>query len=226
MGAMRVLYGKNEAERQLRRGAADEDAAARDSVLETLRRVRQEGDAALRELTARFDGADIGSVLVPEEAFASAKQNVPFELQRAIAQAAARIRNFYEKQPAGGFLEQMAGSLLGQLVRPLARVACYVPGGSAPLFSTLLMSAVPAQVAGVEEVIVATRRAKDGSVAPEILVAASLLGLTKVYRMGGAQAVAALAYGTKSVPKVDKIVGPGNRYVVLAKGLVYGGCGD
>ncbi len=222
---MRVLRGKEEAKRALRRGAADEDAAARDSVLMTLRRVREKGDAALFELTKRFDGVDLDDVLVPKEAFAEAERSVSPELGRAIGKAAARVRTFHEKQPSSGFLEQMDGSLLGQIVRPLERVACYVPGGSAPLFSTLLMTAVPAQVAGVKEVVVATPPRRDGSVAPEILVAASLLGLTKVYRMGGAQAVAALAYGTETVPKVDKIVGPGNRYVVLAKGLVYGDVG-
>ncbi len=226
---MRVLHGKDEAKRELRRGAADEDAAARDSVLETLRRVRDEGDAALFELTKRFDGVELGEVLVPADAFTEAERFVPHELQRAIERAAERVRTFHEKQPAGGFLEQIDGSLLGQLVHPLECAACYVPGGSAPLFSTLLMTAIPAQVAGVEEVVVATPPRKDdarcGGVAPEILVAASLLGITKVYRMGGAQAIAALAYGTQSVPKVDKIVGPGNRYVVLAKQLVYGDVG-
>ena len=222
---MRVLYGKGEAKRDLRRGAAREDAAARNSVSATLKRIREEGDAALRELTERFDGVDLTDNLVPEEAFARAERSVPPELKSAIARSAQRVRAFHEKQPAGGFLEQIDGSLLGQLVRPLARVACYVPGGSAPLFSTLLMTAVPAQVAGVKEVVVATPPRKDGNVAPEILVAASLLGITKVYRMGGAQAVAALAYGTQTIPKVDKIVGPGNRFVVLAKQLVYGEVG-
>ena len=222
---MRVLYGKGEAKRDLRRGAAREDAAARNSVSATLKRIREEGDAALRELTERFDGVDLTDNLVPEEAFARAERSVPPELKSAIARSAQRVRAFHEKQPAGGFLEQIDGSLLGQLVRPLARVACYVPGGSAPLFSTLLMTAAPAQVAGVKEVVVATPPRKDGNVAPEILVAASLLGITKVYRMGGAQAVAALAYGTQTIPKVDKIVGPGNRFVVLAKQLVYGEVG-
>ncbi len=224
-GTMRVLHGKDEAARTLRRGAADEDAAARESVLTTLRRVREEGDAVLRELTARFDGVKLETFLMDEAAFGTAARQVPSDLQRAIERAAARVRAFHEAQPAGGFLEQTGGSLLGQLVRPLERVACYVPGGSAPLFSTLLMTAVPAQVAGAKEVVVATPPREDGSVAPEILVTASLLGITKVYRLGGAQAVAALAYGTQTVPKVDKIVGPGNRFVVLAKQLVYGDVG-
>ena len=110
-------------------------------------------------------------------------------------------------------------------MRPLERVACYIPGGTAPLFSTLLMTAIPAQVAGVPDIVVATPPRKNGSVAPEILMTARLLGLSEVYRMGGAQAVAALAYGTERVPRVDKIVGPGNRFVVHAKRLVYGAVG-
>lgn len=201
------------------------DGDVQRAVEGVVRDVREEGDGALRRFTERFDGVTLESWPVPEEAFGRSFESVPDDLKRAIRRAAARIRDFHTQQPKGGFLHASNGGLLGQLVRPLERVALYVPGGSAPLFSTLLMTAVPALVAGVPEVVVATPPRPDGSVAPEILFAARELGIGTVYRFGGAQAVAALAFGTETVPRVDKIVGPGNRYVVAAKRLVYGAVG-
>lgn len=220
---MKVLRGLDEARAVFtRRRAPQNDQATRRATEQILNRVRDEGDDALRHYSERFDGVRLGELTVSADAFADALGVVPGELREAIALSARRIRAYYEHQPREGFLQPEAGGLLGQLVRPLERVACYVPGGSAPLFSTLLMSAVPAQVAGVPDIVVATPPRKDGSVAPEILVAAHELGLTTVYRVGGAQAIGALAYGTETIAPVDKIVGPGNPYVVAAKQLVFG----
>ena len=187
--------------------------------------VRTGGDRALRRLTLQYDEVDLDQWRVPVSAFTEAREQMPDELQRAIRLAADRIRAFYERQPKDGILYQERGSLLGQLVQPMSRIGCYVPGGAAPLFSTLLMLAVPARVAGVPDIVVATPPRSDGSVAREILAAAQEAGIDTVLRIGGAQAIAALAYGTETIPRVDKIVGPGNRFVVLAKRLVYGAVG-
>ncbi len=222
MLCMQVLRGYAEAERVFSSRGGEPDAGQRDVVADILAQVKTSGDAAVLSCTERFDGVKLDALRVPEAAFAEAERSVPGAVKEAMALSAARIRAFYAHQPQEGFLQQAGGGLLGQLVRPLERVGVYVPGGSAPLFSTLLMCAVPAQVAGVPELVVATPPRADGSVAPEILVAARLLGIREVYRVGGAQAIAALAYGTESVPRVDKIVGPGNTYVVLAKQLVFG----
>ena len=224
-GAMLTLTGPEARKLFQNRSADASDPEIERAVAEVLHAVRTEGDAALMRFTERFDGVRLEDPRVPPTAFDEAEARVPGELKRAIELAAARVRDFYSHQPKEGFLHPAEGALLGLLVRPLERVACYVPGGTAPLFSTLLMTAVPAQVAGVPDIVVATPPRKDGSVAPEILVTARLLGLGEVYRMGGAQAVAALAYGTNKVPRVDKIVGPGNRYVVHAKRMVYGAVG-
>ena len=223
---MKVLRGLDEARAVFtRRRAPQNDQATRRATEEILDRVRDEGDDALRHYSERFDGVRLDELTVPADAFADALGVVPSDLREAIALSARRIRAYYEHQPREGFLRSEAGGLIGQLVRPLERVGCYVPGGSAPLFSTLLMSAVPAQVAGVPDIVVATPPRKDGSVAPEILVAAHELGISTVYRVGGAQAIAALAYGTETITPVDKIVGPGNPYVVAAKQLVFGTVG-
>ncbi len=185
--------------------------------------VRERGDDALRDWTERLDGARPDALAVSADDLNAA--SVPADLHAAILTAITRVRAFYEQQPAHGFLNHGPDGALGQLVRPLARVGVYVPGGLAPLISTLIHTAVPAQVAGVTDIVIATPPARDGSVHPAILVAARELGLTQVYRAGGAQAIAALAYGTASIPAVDKIAGPGNLFVVIAKRLVYGQTG-
>lgn len=185
--------------------------------------VRARGDDALRHWTRTLDGADLAALEVPEDEITRAQ--VTPELHAAVRLAIARVRAFYEQQPAHGFLNHSPDGALGQLVRPLGRVGVYVPGGLAPLISTLIHTAVPAQVAGVPEIIVTTPPGPDGRVHPAILVAARELGLTRVYRVGGAQAIGALAYGTATVPAVDKIAGPGNLFVVIAKRLVYGQTG-
>ena len=185
--------------------------------------VRVRGDDALRDWTERLDGARPDTLAVSADDLNAA--SVPADLHAAILTAITRVRAFYEQQPAHGFLNHGPDGALGQLVRPLARVGVYVPGGLAPLISTLIHTAVPAQVAGVTDIVIATPPARDGSVHPAILVAARELGLSQVYRAGGAQAIAALAYGTASIPAVDKIAGPGNLFVVIAKRLVYGQTG-
>ncbi|UCH26158.1 MAG: histidinol dehydrogenase [Trueperaceae bacterium] len=226
MAPMQIIYGKAEAIRRFEtRSFEVELDTSRRIVEDTLAEVRTRGDAALREITLRFDGVELDTFEVPQDAFDHAERSVKSPLKEAIMVAVDRIRGFYQHQSKEGFLYQADGSLLGVLVRPLDRIGCYVPGGTAPLFSSLLMTAVPAQVAGVRDIVVATPPRRDGSVAPEILFAAKVLGLETVYRVGGAQAVAALAYGTPSIPRVDKIVGPGNRFVVLAKQALFGTVG-
>ncbi|MDB5044237.1 MAG: histidinol dehydrogenase [Deinococcus sp.] len=185
--------------------------------------VRARGDDALRDWTERLDGVRLGHLEVSADELAAAR--VDADLHAAIRLAIARVRAFYMQQPAHGFLNHDEGGALGQLIRPLGRVGVYVPGGLAPLISTLIHTAVPAQVAGVPEIVIATPPARDGSIHPAILVAARELGLTRIVRVGGAQAIAALAYGTATLPAVDKIAGPGNLFVVIAKRLVYGQTG-
>ncbi|MHA0037293.1 histidinol dehydrogenase [Deinococcus sp. PESE-13] len=185
--------------------------------------VRARGDDALRDWTERLDGPRPAELEVPAAELEAAQ--VAPELHAAIRLAAERVRAFYRQQPAHGFLEHGPDGALGQLVRPLGRVGVYVPGGLAPLISTLIHTAVPAQVAGVQDIVVTTPPGRDGQVHPAILVAARELGLSRVFKVGGAQAIAALAYGTASVPAVDKIAGPGNLFVVIAKRLVYGQTG-
>ncbi|UQN06942.1 histidinol dehydrogenase [Deinococcus sp. QL22] len=185
--------------------------------------VRARGDDALRDWTERLDGVRPEHLEVSAEELADA--TVDADLHAAIRLAIARVRAFYVQQPAHGFLTHDEGGALGQLIRPLGRVGVYVPGGLAPLISTLIHTAVPAQVAGVPEIVVATPPAAGGQIHPAILVAARELGLTRIVRVGGAQAIAALAYGTATLPAVDKIAGPGNLFVVIAKRLVYGQTG-
>jgi histidinol dehydrogenase len=202
------------------RGATDL-AEVEPAVRRIVKQVRREGDRALRRYAERWDGLGKNeSVRVPEAVLQQAWQKTPAELRDAIAQAAANIRRFCEWQkPEEWRREIHPGVCVGQLVRPLASVGCYVPGGRYPLPSTLLMTVIPAQVAGVPEIRVVSPRP-----AQAILAAAAFLGVSEFYRVGGAQAVAALAYGTESIPRVDKIVGPGNRYVTAAKKLVAFDC--
>ncbi len=185
--------------------------------------VRRRGDAALGEWTQRIDGVSLDDLRVPSQDLATAYAALAPELRHALQVSIERVRAFHQKQPLGGWLDWSSdGSALGQIVRPLERVGVYTPGGRAPYPSTLIMCVVPAQVAGVEEIVVATPPDPQGQPAPIILAAAYACGLETVYRVGGAQAIAALAYGTQSIPRVDKIVGPGNIFVVLAKRQVYG----
>lgn len=207
------------------RRVAQDDEELLASVAKSLAEVREGGDAAVVELVERFDGVRLSDIKVSEADFAKAETQVDADLREAMQISVNRVRDFYDQQPKGGFLEQREGALLGQLVRPLERVACYVPAGQAPLFSTLIMTATPASVAGVKEIVVASPPGAQGKVAPEVLVAAQLCGVSEVYALGGPTAIAALAYGTETVRRVDKIVGPGSSYTVAAKKLVFGEVG-
>ena len=190
------------------------------TILET---VRQEGDKALYDYTRRFDRVELTSLAVTPEEIEAACAAVDPELIAVMEEAAENIRAFHRRQVRAGFIiTDRPGVVLGQRVLPLERVALYVPGGTASYPSTVLMDAIPAKLAGVPEVIMTTPPGPDGSVAPVILAAAKIAGVSRIFKLGGAQAVAALAYGTESVPRVDKIVGPGNAYVTEAKKQVFG----
>ena len=187
--------------------------------------IRENGDAAVSKYTKKFDGCDIDSsnILVTKEEIDKAMTEVEPELLEIIKKAAANIRAFHEKQKEEGFMMDVAkGSKIGVRVRPLRIAGIYVPGGTAPLPSTVLMDVIPASVAGVERVVFCTPPRKDGTIAPVILAAATIAGANEIYKVGGAQAIAAMAYGTETIPRVDKICGPGNIYVNTAKRLVFG----
>jgi histidinol dehydrogenase len=195
------------------------------AVAEILEHVRKERDKALFEYTERFDKAQIDAetIRVTEEEIDEAYRLVPPELLEIIRKALHNIEDYHKKQKQYSWFDSKPdGTILGQKVTPLWRVGVYVPGGKAAYPSSVLMNIVPAKVAGVEEIIMVTPPGRDGKVTPNTLVAAKEAGATAIYKVGGAQAIGALAYGTESIPKVDKIVGPGNIYVALAKKAVYG----
>lgn len=193
-------------------------AETRANVAALLDQVREIGDVALREITARFDRVQLGSFEVAAEEFAAARAAVSAELLEAMRQAASRIEAFHRAGMAKPYaVETAPGVVCERIIRPIPCVGLYVPAGSAPLPSTALMLGVPAKLAGCREVVLCTPPRKDGSADPAVLVAAQLTGVTRVFKLGGAQAIAALAFGTESVPKVDKIFGPGNSYVTEAK---------
>ena len=182
--------------------------------------VRRNGDRALRRYAERWDGlAQNQSVQVPDEEIAAAYKNISPDLRQSLREAAINIRRFCQWQMPKSWTRTRSGVSLGQLVRPLDSVGCYVPGGRYPLVSTLLMTVIPAQVAGVRNICVTSPNPSK-----EVLAAAAMLGVHNFYRVGGAQAIAALAYGTKTISRVDKIVGPGNNYVTAAKKLVAFDC--
>ena len=195
------------------------------AVAEILAKVKSEGDAALFAYTEQFDHVrlDAGSIRVTEEEIREAYEAVDPSLVEVIRKALVNIRNYHEKQKQNSwFTSESNGTMLGQKVTPLERVGVYVPGGKAVYPSSVLMNVVPAKVAGVDEIVMTTPPGRDGKVNPATLVAAKEAGADVIYKAGGAQAIAALAYGTQSIPKADKIVGPGNIFVALAKKAVYG----
>jgi histidinol dehydrogenase len=225
----------------LKRRPVIEDPTALERVAAILAEVRARGDAALREYTALYDHVALQELRVSD--YKAAYDHVPPKTVAALRLAAGRVEKFHRKQPLTSWITHELGGTLGQVVTPLDRVGVYVPGGTAPLPSSLLHAVIPARVAGVREVIVATPPRLEGGPSPSggpspnggpspsggpspiILVAADIAGVDALYQVGGAQAIAALAYGTQTIPRVDKIVGPGNLYVVLAKKLVFGSVG-
>lgn len=187
--------------------------------------IKQNGDKALFEYTKKFDKFDVNedNILVTQNEIDEAYNLVDSELIEVIKKSAERIAAYHQKQKVNSWLEPAKnGEMLGQLIRPLEKVGVYVPGGKAAYPSSVLMNIIPAKVAGVEHIIMTTPPSADGKINPTTIVAAHIAGVDKIYKAGGAQAVAALAFGTESVPKVDKIVGPGNIFVALAKRSVYG----
>ena len=192
-------------------------------VSEIIENVKANGDKALLEYTEKFDKAKLRSLLVSPEEMEEALSTVDPEFLQILEKAAVNIRHFHEKQLRTGFMiNDTEGVVIGQKVLPVDRAGLYVPGGTAAYPSTVLMDSIPAKIAGVKEVVIVTPPGKDGKVNPVILAAASVAGVDKIFKVGGAQAIAALAYGTETVPKVDKIVGPGNAFVAEAKKQVFG----
>jgi histidinol dehydrogenase len=221
---MRIIRAEEfNLDRKVDAGNIEQQETAR----EVIERVRAQGDAAVIEYTKEFDRVELSSaeLRITQEEMLAAYDRVEPAFLTAIREAADNIRTYHEKQRRQSWIDvQENGTTLGQLVRPLKRVGVYVPGGKAAYPSTVMMNIIPAKVAGVKEIVMVTPPATGGreGIDPYILVAAAEAGVTEAYRVGGAQAIAALAYGTETIPAVDKIVGPGNIYVALAKRLVYG----
>ena len=194
-----------------------------ETVSKIIENVRNRGDEALRDYTEKFDGARLESLEVSDDEINDALMNVDPEFLGVMCEAADNISAFHKNQVRSGFvISDKAGVVMGQKVLPIEKVGIYVPGGTAPLPSTVLMNAIPARLAGCKQIIMTTPCGRDGKIVPEILAAAKIAGVSRIFKIGGAQAIAALAYGTESVPKVDKIVGPGNQYVAEAKRQVFG----
>ena len=206
-----ILYRRDE--------ALDVSAPVRDII----ENVRKSGDSALKEYTAKFDKVELSSLRVSEEEITEAFEEAGERFIGILERATANIREFHEKQVRTSFIiNKENGVVMGQKVMPLEKVGIYVPGGLAAYPSTVLMTAIPAKIAGCKRIVMTTPPMKNGKVNPNILAAAKIAGVTDIYKVGGAQAIAALAYGTETIPQVDKIVGPGNAYVAEAKRQVYG----
>ena len=227
---LRIVRDEAEAVEELRRlsgrtGNA-EQRQARDRVDAILSAVRERGDAAIQEFTERFDGFRPDSIAVPLQELETASATLPVNLRDALDLAHRRITDFHQRQrPADLSVIGPHGEQIGRRWRPVERAGLYIPGGRAAYPSTVLMNAVPARVAGVSEMVICSPPGRDGTICPVVLAAAHLAGVKTVFRIGGAQAIAAMAYGSESVPAVDVISGPGNLYVTLAKQAVYGQVG-
>ncbi|MBS7455889.1 histidinol dehydrogenase [Coralloluteibacterium stylophorae] len=205
----------------LRRPTASLAAALDTAVRRTIAQVRADGDGALRALTRRYDHAELDAIEVDAGAFAVARAALPEDLVAALEEAAGRIEAWHRAGMAGDFeIETAPGVRCGRMLRGIRRVGLYIPAGSAPLPSTALMLGIPARLAGCEEIVACTPPRPDGSVDPAVLAACAIAGVRRVFRIGGAQAIAAMAYGTASVPRCDKLFGPGNAYVTAAKQVV------
>lgn len=219
-----IKFSQNIVNDMLRR-TAREAASVDDAVRDIINNVMSDGDAALFEYGRKFDGVTLSSFKVSEEEFAEAERLVGEDYRAILKRSADNIAAFHRCQLRKGFEIEEDGCVIGQKVIPLESAGLYVPGGTAAYPSTVLMNAIPAKIAGVGRIVMVTPPLKNGKVKPEVLVAAQVAGIDEVYKIGGAQAIAALAYGTESIPKVDKITGPGNIYVATAKKMVFGVCG-
>lgn len=208
---------------QLKARSGEIDRKVTSAVTDILNNVKQNGDDAVREYTLKFDGHMPSKFEISREEIDSSPDKCDRDFILALYKAADNIRDFHARQKQQSWLEpKQNGVILGQRIRGLKRVGVYVPGGTAAYPSSVLMNVIPAKIAGVKEIVMVTPPQKDGTANPDILAVAKIAGVDRVFLMGGAQAVAALAYGTQSVPKVDKIVGPGNIFVATAKKLLYG----
>ena len=224
---LRIVRDPEQAQTELQRLSSrttqTRQSEARERVEAILAAVRDRGDAAIAQFTERFDGFRPVPMAVPQDALEQAWTSLPTNLRDALELAHRRITDFHQRQrPADLAVTGPHGEQLGRRWRPVERAGLYVPGGRAAYPSTVLMNAVPARVAGVKELVICSPAGRDGAVNPVVLAAAHLAGVKTVFRLGGAQAIAAMAYGSESVPKVDVISGPGNLYVTLAKQAVYG----
>lgn len=198
------------------------DFKVEQAVSDILKNVRENGDQAVRDYEKQFDQVDLTDFQVPQEEIDASLDKISPELKATLELAKKNITSFHQMEVQQGFIDgQQPGIIRGQKITPLARVGLYVPGGTAAYPSTIMMSAIPAKIAGVKEIVMVTPPQKDG-IKPAVLAAAKLAGVSTIYQVGGAQAVAALAYGTESIPKVDKIIGPGNIFVATAKKQVFG----
>ena len=214
-------YGQVPAEEVFARAVPAVDVSS--AVSEIIANVRRDGDKAVLAYTARFDHAELDSMLVTAEEIDEAVAQVEPRFLAVLRRAAENIRHFHSRQVRSSFLiNDIPGVVMGQKIIPMDRVGIYVPGGTAAYPSTVLMDSIPAKLAGCGQVIMVTPPNREGKIAPVILAAASIAGIDRIYKVGGAQAIAALAYGTESIPQVDKIVGPGNAFVAEAKKQVYG----
>ena len=217
-------YGEISGDEIFKRSEAGANAA--EAAAAIIADVRKRGDQALLEYTERFDGVRLERIEAAPEEFDEAAAKTDDRMLSVLHKAAEAIRAFHQEQKRGGFiLNERKGVVIGQKVVPMRRVGLYVPGGTAAYPSTVLMDAIPAKIAGVKELVIATPPGKDGKIHPAILAAARIAGVDKVYKVGGAQAIAALAYGTETVGRADKIVGPGNAYIAEAKRQIFGAAG-
>lgn len=220
---MEILdYNKETVEELIKRSQADINSVLT-TVSDILNDVRENKDKAVKAYTAKFDKAELDDLKVSEEEISQAYSNLDDELVKALKSAAGNIEKFHKAQiPEEWEMEVIPGITAGQIIRPINSVGCYIPGGRAVYPSTILMTVIPAKIAGVERIIACSPPGPDGKIQDAILVAADLSGVDEIYKCGGAQAIAAMAYGTESIEKVEKIVGPGNIFVTAAKKLVYG----
>ncbi len=214
-------YGKAPDDEIFARG--NDSANVEGFVADIIENVKTNGDKALKEYTLKFDKADLDSLAVSEDEIEEAFASVEPEFIRVLNEAAENIRAFHSRQLRNSFvITEKDGVVCGQRIIPIENVGIYVPGGTAPLSSTVLMDTIPAKIAGCKNIVMTTPPSADGKIDPSILAAAKIAGVDRIFKVGGAQAIAALAYGTETIPKVDKIVGPGNAFVAEAKKQVFG----